>query len=364
MLIEVGDDIIVKAGKGDKDAIEVLEQLANAYKYGKHIIFLSHEQVASILRIKYLSSSSHSFYKELRESIYSLNTLKDKIKFSVIISCNSPNNPEKLWIDPTKRKALELYEETHLLVENLLDIEFFEYVVSYYRNNNKLRQHPICYFPLHGGGNTTKTVYKKEIELKQHFCLAILDSDKKYPGDKYGQTSEDLRSIHDSENPFNCGYYRMECVSEIENLIPISVIDKFGYKTNANPILQIGSLSYVDMKKGVVCCNIINQEMYDYVLSLLNSIGRGTKLGECKECLLNCKFRVDKKTKEACKKSKTIVDGFGSNLLSNLLNEGECIGKLEKIRKSDLTNDQLKEWNKIGRIIFEWCCCAEEVKRV
>lgn len=362
MLIEVGADIIAKAGTGNKDAIEVLEQLANAYKYNKHLIFLSPEQRTLIKDIRYLSSNSKAIYKGMKVS--GLNSIRDKVEITAIISSINPNNANKLWINPEEHKAMEFFEETHLLVENLLDEKFFKKVVECYQTNNKLQKLSICYYPLHGGGGTTKTVYIKEIELKQHFCLAILDSDKKYPGDKYGQTSEDLRSIHDSENPFNCGYYRMECVSEIENLIPISVIDKFGYKTNANPILQIRPLSYVDMKKGVVCCNIINQEMYDYVLNLLNSIGLGDKLEKCKECLSNCKFKVNKKTKEECMKSKTIVDGFGSNLLSNLLNEGECIGKLEKIRKSDLTNDQLKEWNKIGRIIFEWCCCAEEVKRV
>ena len=357
MLIEVGDDIIDKAENGDSVAVEVLEQLANAYKYNKHLIFLLPKQCKLISSIKYLSSNSRAIYNGMK--VYDLDSIKGKIKFSAIISYINPNVANKLWINPEDHKTMEFYEETHLLIEKILDKKFFEKVVSYYRNNNKLRDQPICYYPLHGGGGTIKTVYEEEINLKQHFCLAIVDGDKKYPGDKYGQTSENLKTIHDSKNPFNCGYYRMESVSEIENLIPIIVINKLGYETDAKPILQIKPLSYVDMKKGVVCCNIMNQEMYDYVLNLLNSIGLGGKLEKCKECLLNCKFKVDKKTKEGCVKSKTIIDGFGSNLLSNLLNEGECIGKLEKIGKKDLTDDQLKEWNEIGEKIFNWCCCAK-----
>lgn len=309
MLIEVGDDIIDKAENGDSVAVEVLEQLANAYKYNKHLIFLLPKQCKLISSIKYLSSNSRAIYNGMK--VYGLDSIKGKIKFSAIISYINPNAANKLWINPKDYKTMEFYEETHLLIENLLDKRFFEKVVSYYRNNNKLRDQPICYYPLHGGGGTIKTVYEEEIQLKQHFCLAIVDGDKKYPGDKYGQTSENLKTIHDSKNPFNCRYYRMEYVSEIENLIPISVIDKFGYKTNVNPILQIRPLSYVDMKKGVICCNIINQEMYDYILSLLNGIGLRAKLEECKECLLNCNFRVDKKNKRDMYEIKNYNSRFG-----------------------------------------------------
>lgn len=63
-------------------------------------------------------------------------------------------------------------------------------------------------------------------------------------------------------------------------------------------------------------------------------------------------------------KSKTIIAGLGSDLLLNLLNNGKCRGMLEKIGKRDLTDDQLKEWDKIGKMIFEWCCCAEKPKLV
>lgn len=367
MLIEIGEDIVALAEKGDETTLEVLHQLANACKYGKHQVFMSIPLLERICRISHLDKIATSIYRKLKGKASEWGVLKNAVEHSAIVTMKNPNNQKQLWIHPTRHPAIELYEETHLLVENLLDLDFFtKCVLKYYQNNHKLSKCPICFFPLQGGGTTIKDVYAREIKLKQHFCLAIVDSDKKYPDDQYGQTSEELKQIHDKEQPFNCFHCRMEKVSEIENLIPVSVVKE--YKNNNSkqlfqlyPLLE---LSFFDMKKGFMCCNIKDEAMYTYWKDRFNDYeDLKNKLEKChQECLLVHRYNVSKETKKSCCNSSCILDGFGSDLLKDLLHDGASISKLKNVKNNQLTENQRDEWEAIGKIIFEWCCAGQKMR--
>ena len=223
---------------------------------------------------------------------------------------------------------------------------------------------PICFFPLQGGGATIKDVYAKEIALAQHFCLAVMDGDKRYPDDQYGQTSEELINIHNKENPFNCTYYRMERVCEIENLIPLPVIG--AYKNNkSKKVFQLNlqsKLSYFDMKKGFACCNINSGNMYDFWKNIFDDYNDlRDKLPDCLDCLKNHNYKISKEDRKDCDKL-TVLDGFGSDLMKDLLNDGKSMNDLKNIKSGQLTEEQQKEWLAIGKIIFEWCCAGEKVR--
>lgn len=372
MLIEVGDDIISRAKNDDPVAINVLEQLADAYRFNKHIIYLSYKQLDSVYKIKNLNSFYKSIYERLHNNMASfIGPLKTKITFSAIISYADPNNPNQLWVNPASHNVMELYKETHLLVENLLDADFYDYVVLYYQNGNKVKRDcNICYYALQGGGDTIKDVYKREIKLGKHFCLAIVDSDKKYPDGECGQTSKGLESIHAAEIPFNCRYYRMQDVSEIENLIPISVIKLCGNLASNSVFkynLPLEFFSFVDMKKGFAFCDINNDRMYNY---FGNFFSTNAKLREdfkiCVECISdnNNRYCINEDIRNKCRKITFVMRPFGANLLANLLNNKNCIAKFKNIKMWDLSSEQQKEWNEIGKMIFEWCCCAKRTLRV
>lgn len=364
MLIEIGEDIVEKALKNDTVAMEVLEQLATACRNGKHIVFTPIRTLNDICSISKLNRTTVSVYKKLKGKISELRAIRDAVEFSAFISYENPHNPKQLWVHPSLHNKMELYEETHLLAENLLDIDFFKHVSNYYQRKCKLTKCPICFFPLHGGGKTIKNVYEKEIKLGQHFCLTIIDSDKKYKGDKNGKTSEELKRIHNEKQPFNCFYYTMNDVCEIENLIPVNVIQAYGNNSRKqifqlNPELEI---SYFDMKKGFVCCTIKDEAMYNYWLNIFNKYADlCEKLTNCNQCLKDYKFNVPKDTKNQCHNSK-LIDGLGSDLLKNLLNDGNSIGKLKKVKYHQLTTDQQKEWETIGKLIFEWCCAGNKMR--
>ena len=366
MLIEIGKDIVEKAEKGDEVSLEILQQLAIAYKYGKHLIFIPIPLLIRICSIPYLDKNVISIYKRIKEKASKLGALKQAIGYSAIIITIDPNNQNQLWIHPMRHCTIELYEETHLLVENLQDADFFRYVAKYYQDNHKLGKCPICFFPLQGGGTTIKDVYAKEMDLKQHFCLAIMDSDKKYPNDQYGQTSEGLIQIHENEEPFNCNYYRMEKVCEIENLLPLPIVQAYS-NNSKKTIFQLNpqvKLSFFDMKKGFMCCNIKNEFMYDYWKKIfIGHENLRNELEKCyQECLTTHQYKVAKDTQKTCTKSPDLIDGFGSDLLKDILSDGTSIGKLKKIKDHQLTDEQREEWESIGKLIFEWCCAGEKMR--
>lgn len=366
MLIEIGKDIVEKAEKGDEASLEILQQLAIAYKYGKHLIYIPIPLLIRICSISYLDKNVISIYKIIKGKASELGVLKQAIGYSAIITTLDPNNQNQLWVHPARHCAMELYEETHLLVENLLDADFFRYVSKYYQDNHKLGKCPICFFPLQGGGATIKDVYAEEMDLKQHFCLAIMDGDKKYPNDQYGQTSEELKQVHEKEEPLNCDYYRMEKVCEIENLLPLPIVQEYS-NNNKKAIFHLNpqlKLSFFDMKKGFMCCNIKDECMYNYWQNIfIGHENLRSELEECyKKCLTEYQYKVSKETKNTCTKSSNLIDGFGSDLLKDILSDGTSIAKLKKIKGYQLTDDQREEWESIGKLIFEWCCAGEKMR--
>lgn len=361
MLIEIGDDIIEKATKNDDVALNVLEQLSNAYRFGKHLIFITYNQAKKIVSIQYLSRNSKSVYEYLTGKLSKLQAYREKIEFKAYVSFNAPESENVLWINPTEHKSIELYEETHLLAENLLDIDFFENVVTYYKIKHRLTKCSICYFPLQGGGNTTKDVYLKEIKLKQHFCLAIVDGDKKYPDDNFGTTSEELNIIHEEEQPFNCSFYRIAKLAEIENMIPISIIKSYNKYTQKDILQQEIDLSFIDMKKGLSCCSMKDRNVYDYCLHLIGGESK-RKMELCSKCLKTHNFNVPKEKKNKCGKKQNMLDGLGADLMKTLLSDGKIKGLLKKVKINVLTNNQQEEWENIGKLICEWCCSGEPIR--
>jgi len=208
---------------------------------------------------------------------------------------------------------------------------------------NKTRNIATNFFGLMGGGSTIGQVIKQEVELKQHFAFAITDSDKKYPtcnkkGDTCKSVEKELR-----KKPFNCGHYIMQNVMEIENLLPLSVIleDK---ELNVKNIKRcmLKDWSFFDMKKGLY--NSKDPEFYKYWYENIDAL-----------CIQNT-FKTDYKTGL----EKCIIEGLGENVFSNFLKLMEK--KTTIFEDKDLSDNQKKEWENIGKHLISWCCCFSKTR--
>ena len=195
MYIEISRELVTSAEHGNRYAIEMLVRLSLAIKYGKHIVFAGVRLLDRIISLNALDTHEKAQYRKIRNNYAVIGALCRKLDFKAVVLMRGDNcrTHHRILINATKAEKLEVYEECHLLTENLIDGEFFEYLVKEYVKRLGTTTH-ICYMPQMGGGNTIAKVYKMEVIRGQHFCLSILDSDKKFPTASYGDTCKALRA--------------------------------------------------------------------------------------------------------------------------------------------------------------------------
>lgn len=353
MLIEICEDIIAEVEKGKKDAISTLEKIGLAYKYGKHIVFLDVKLYDRIFNSNYVSEYIKNLFRQIMSKNINKGSIRQSVTFfaQVTFKESTQRRDTCIIINPRNNDSFEFYEETHFLVENLLDVKFYKHCLDYYKRNNKIEM-GYSYYPLLGGGSTITKVYQLEIDLKQHFCLAIVDSDKKCPEGSKGDTAKSLLDA-DKKNPFNCKCYVMEKVMEIENLLPKSVVKE--YKDEINR-LQF-NLSFFDYKEGVCKEKLLNSNLLSYWQEQLNGKGYDKYLEEIKQ---EVEILGEDKFKKKYKDQK-LIEGFGKNVLNHCLENYN--NNLANIRDNNLTSEQKYEWTEIGKLFFEWTCAPLSLKR-
>lgn len=365
MYIEISREVVTFAEHNNRYAIEMLEKLALAVKYNKHIVFTGLRLLDRILKIDSLDALTKNQYSKIRNRYSTIGALIHKLDFRAVVLMSGENcrTKRRILINSAKAEKLEVYEECHLLTENLQDGEFFDYLVKEY--TKKLgTSSSFCYMPQMGGGSTIAKVYKMEIERGQHFCLSILDSDKRYPKCGKGDTYSLLKKVDkdkylgdkdgsDGQYAFNCSYYVMDELRELENLIPHEVLKTMS-DIKDTPLMQMSfDMSYHDMKDGLLArkVNIGDYQTYlDGLFSFDQSIVENIDFcAAYRQQCCSCKEDFDKD----CGKWK-IVEGLGSNIMKMVLETAKDAMKQTDFSK--LSASQQKEWENIGKKVFEWCC--------
>jgi len=358
MLIEICEDIIAEVEKGKEDAISTLEKIGLAYKYGKHIVFLKVKLYDRIINSNCVSAYIKNLFRQIKSKNLDIGSIKKSVTFYAQVTFNESTQRQDncIIINPRNNDSFEFYEETHFLVENLLDEEFYKHCLDYYKRKNNKIKIGYSYYPLLGGGSTITKVYQLEIKLKQHFCLAIVDSDKKCPEGSKGDTAKSLL-VADKKKPFNCKCYVMEKVMEIENLLPTSVVEQ---STNKKIPLPKEALSFFDYKKGLcIDDKLLNKELLQHWKEKLNGTEYYEGLTEIEGETTKTDFEIEK-FKEKYKNQK-LIEGFGKNVLNHCLENYK--DDLENIRDNNLTSEQKYEWTEIGKLFFEWTCAPLSPKR-
>lgn len=227
MIFSIETDIIDAAVSSDDVALDVLHQCAIAINRGKHIVEIKIPDVKKLLNLKdKFSMQELSAFDTVSKKYVQLGYLNSLVTIKCIVTFNKKTEKvgNIIYLNPTDNRSFEFFEETHLLVENIEDAFFFKYLTDYFQRKQKTMSCSVCSYKLMGGGDTTSKVVEYEMDLQEHFVLAIADSDKHYPNDPHlGETASKIKSCL-SSNPFNCHLYHMTKVCEIENLIPFECI--------------------------------------------------------------------------------------------------------------------------------------------
>jgi len=270
----------------------------------------------------------------------------------------------KIVVNPIYEPSFEPYTELFFLVENILDAEFYHIVLKLFREVKGFASYECTMYPLMGGGATSAKVMENEVRQRQHFCLAVADSDKHRPQGAMGRTAKDFRTLL-VNNPFNCDVYYLNDVREIENLIPRKVV-RYLYPLKANAIdIFDKDPSFFDMKEGLSLFCLADDKDCNYWRNLI--IERPESF-RCRDAI-KAHFQLKSEYEEKLKSIKTkIIDGFGCNLLKRVMNEDQdaiqsvmnenirAYNMLHNTKLSELNTFQQREWMTIGHVLFAWSC--------
>lgn len=377
MLIVVNQDVIEKAINSkdidNKIAINTLNKVLLSVKWRKHIVFapdLTEEDIQKLASNDNITPEELALLNYVRFKRQDSYNLISKLSHYVVLSFHTHTHSDShiIHIDPKSYVDFELYEETHLITENIMDSEFYKKAIcNYYFRTNGLRHDcfDTTFYPVQGGGATISEVLNNELKLRQHLCFVIVDSDKKHPDSKTeGDTAKGIRKTieefekNNGQKPFHIDYYVMSNVREIENLIPFCILKLFSNKKQKDFLEQHSNvLSFFDMKVGL-----------EYRILYDNDVYKGWKKAfpnEINWAQINT-FKANstsqKDFEEKTKNLSKLVDEWGSTILNNVLNpkakkQKDAIYKLFEIKEKDLTPDQKEEWDNIGKYVFSWCCC-------
>ena len=360
MLFIIEDDIVEA---DDMNFLKCFENLLLGYIEGNHLLFIKPSTVEKIENI-YADlmddrmKSQFIYYQE--KSMYESKGAYKLVSYAIKIV---PNNIKEEKVKHFKKTIGYLHtdkfltsatiQKTVLLGENPMDGDIYKiFAEEYlkYKNSNLKVQLKIE----NGGGNTTAPTFKRKIENGEELCLSILDCDKKFPEDKFGETAKRIRRETASLVTPKVHYHIEERCREMENMLPEAFYFK-QYKDKISVLFQLDSIKtiayelsfYIDMKEGLK-----HYDIGQYTGSLINNMSIISF--ESKPTCAN-NFYCTKKDK--CK--GIVLEGFGNNILRDFINfYNNCNQELELIINS--SSRYLKKiWIHIGRLVFSWGCGQE-----
>lgn len=363
MLFYIAPEVISLAQSDDSETIKLLNRLGHS-RYNDFNIILAEREGLDILRnLESLDRSAKRSYHEAYIKLTSLFTLLDIIglQIHVVHGTKEILNIEGKTIIKIPYTELNIgthFFGTSILFENISEQRFYNHITDWYRNVNSLRSIESSYQPLNGGGNCISDVFLDIQKRGDRFCLAILDSDQKYPNSNFGDTAKRLIKIF-VETGF-CNFLVIN-TRECENLAPLNILQEIcqgnvDWELGIDEIRMIhevmpSAILYVDYKKGFKEKNIYDSANPDFI-NFYKTILQSTGL------LTEEQYEIIRTREEESFKTnnRVIIHSIGHEVLDRI------IENLDVKRTNNLTvsnhspENLLQEWSRIGKQILDWTC--------
>lgn len=357
MLIEIDISVVDCASKGELHSVRALQSIATSQSYGYHVVWAQRNTLKKIVALSMLSDLDISIYRSILNKYATITSDYKKINFRLLVSTLQTTKIEsnQIIINPNQYPNFNYVNRAQLLAENLLDINLFRYIGLFFLRECKLENTIKLEFDDElGGGDTTHTNYKKHVDNSEKFCLCILDSDREYENSTYGNTFKKVQKCHNNSKPFNCMCYGTEKLREIENLIPYYLyLSDSNYQHTQIVKEQLKfDLSFFDLKEGLKCKCITDQNSLNYWRNVLSSYKHIIDNIDAAVSFMNTDIDEYKRVYD----KEVFIEGFGVNLLKHILNSKKS--ELEKITTKELTDSQVHEWNRIGKLMLYWGCAV------
>lgn len=369
-------DILISLAEGPKEEVasqkarEALEYLDIATRLGRHLVCL--QDYSLFDRLKHINIRVSSILNLQSRYVFDksiVSTIGWHVELLNVESSYRDDDKQIIFVSLYDIPSFELFSEVYVIGENYKDVDFFECILSYFKevNHFEIDSH---FHKLLGGGSTTSEVLRQEQNIRQSFVICISDSDYAFRGSKLGDTAKKIEKvyIHDlkSASPFVI-YYHYKDVSEVENLIPISLFNLYAlinpdigvnYK-EIKKLLDINNIAYhyIDLKDGLSLRSFEKMEYDDRLFEMYEAMMPDIKerARSDKEFLSAQKPQLSNEDmKEEMKKKKYIV-GLGPKILNNLL-QAFSIDDFVREMKQSATQSQKGEYEAIGKLLYDWCC--------
>ena len=392
MYIKITKNIVDAAIAGDEIALNLLRDMDFACHHGKHMFLGDYETLVLIKEqfpIRFPSLSK--LFAHLSTIGAIVNTLIWHVEFSLDDKESYVKEEEGQYTIVISRNEIshfQAFNECHVLVENLEDIQMYQHILDFYKKDNGISKIRTIYYPILGGGSTTAMVLKQEMETRQSLVLCIVDSDKPFASAQMKETAKKVKEAYDnSKYKYNTKFYILDKVMEVENLIPFCIFEKYctpsendGSKKELYEKLKIIKsvrdydekyLDFFDFKKGICSSHLVdeslentNREIIERVSSELQMpiLPNSDRYKRLLELLSAPELNLGQQAKEKiinkwCMETESYISGLGKEILSNVLKS--CSENLSKVEKGDLSNTQYALYTEIGTLMFNWTCAIK-----
>jgi len=367
MLFYITSELVLLAQTDDL-ALRVLNNLGLSRLDGANIVLADRESLNLLRQMPKLDDSARRAYQDTYLKSTTLHSIFELIDIQFYVTIDEKESikvGEKRIIkvpysDLDKRS---LFNGAAILLENFSEKYLYDHILDWYRKTNDLTSIKYKYNILNGGGNCISDYFSYLQNSNEVFCLAIVDSDRKYPDGPCGQTASQLEKV--PKKTFICDYLMLN-VRECENLAPLNILKEvcqgdpnwenaYGdveniHKTNANCLL------FLDYKKGLK-----EKNLHSYTDTMLNDYLK--KILRDSQLLNEEEFRsIKERTEESFEeKNQIIIHPLGNNVLDRIV-ENLNLKSKQGITLTEFNPEFLiQEWERIGNVLLNWTCSLPHI---
>lgn len=359
MLFYISQSFSRSVANGDNESMDCLMRILDSRRRGLILIYAkpkSIDVISNHLKGKGDERSAEFFKSASRKFREKRQLLKDLTAF-VFVSLSQKNSPRRRWnfisASPYFINRSNILYPPVFLGENLSDCTLYVEKISKFFTSGI----PVSMKQIHmsdrfepGGGNSTHTSYRRHKEKGIDFCYCVVDSDRKSPYEKEGDTAKFVRKVDKDDQSALCKHLVIDVYSA-ENLLPINELERqFAVGKSVEQAEKFSIIRkirnhpgwrYLPLKKGVQGKDLKSSGNKSYWWSQLNLAG--VALPCCNEANCTC-----------CVIPSVSDKSLATALLGNL----DWTTELNDEHNSIVREDYLK----ITRELRSWLCVGQPIR--
>ena len=365
MLLELADDLIKPLNEEERSTIELL---LHSRRCGYHLLTGSWDLFRA-LREQALSSGAQGILRKVQRLQVGKRELKRAVTHYVRVSSGGSarvthGSEGQVIIDLrlSDLNDLRMLGPTVILGENDTDARLAEKMAKVYGSSNRTKHTKLRSSIVGGGGDTTAKAFRN-LREEPRFCICVVDSDRRAPGDQLGATAKKVRREEDAGKPW--AFALITRCRETENQLSARLIE---LAVGSEPQLreQIGDLErlrsldscrelseYCDFKRGTSLSWVFSRPagpVRDYWHGALSRMAALPSVRD--DCCIQ----------KTCRDSRGcrcwVVPPFTDKILER------CLTAIDKMSTKKLAESLCAttrpHWDSIGSVVFSWSCGTEK----